>query len=56
MTWGEGRRPAPSAGHGLATCGQRVAKEGHPGLARSRDCAAQWPAGLRLQGRDYFTV
>jgi error-prone DNA polymerase len=48
---GEGRRPAPNAGHGLAACGERVAMDGRPGLARSMDCAAQWPAGLRLQGR-----
>jgi len=44
---------APNAGQGLAACGERVAMDGHPGLARSMDCTAQWPAGLRLQGRYY---
>jgi hypothetical protein len=28
--------------HGRSACVARVAKEGHPGLARSMDCAAQW--------------
>ncbi|MFL6606074.1 MAG: hypothetical protein ACJ8R9_32760, partial [Steroidobacteraceae bacterium] len=41
----------PNARHGLAACGERVAKDGHPGLARSMECAAQWRAGSELQGR-----
>lgn len=30
---------------GFAACGERVAMDGHPGLARSTDCAAQWLPG-----------
>jgi hypothetical protein len=42
---GEGRRPAPSAGHGRVACDARVATDGHPGLSRSTERAAKWPAG-----------
>ncbi len=48
--WARSHIQGPSARHGLAACGERVAREGHPGLARSMECAAQWRAGLRLQG------
>ncbi|MFL6605900.1 MAG: hypothetical protein ACJ8R9_31865 [Steroidobacteraceae bacterium] len=34
---------ATTTGHGFAACGERVAMDGHPGLAQSTDCAAQWP-------------
>src|SRR5580658_2795607 len=30
---------------GRDACVARVARDGHPGLARSRDCAAQWVHG-----------
>ncbi len=30
---------------GCDACVARVAMEGHPGLARSRDCVAQWVHG-----------
>src|ERR1700677_1022181 len=31
--------------HGCDACVARVTRDGHPGLARSRDCVAQWIYG-----------
>jgi len=31
--------------HGSNACVRRVTRDGYPGLARSRDCAAQWIYG-----------
>src|SRR6266478_6309383 len=41
--WPRAGRMRPAGGHGRNACVARVAMDGHPGLARSRDCAAQWP-------------
>jgi hypothetical protein len=38
--------------HGRDACVARVARDGHPGLARSRDCAAQC-FSRSFQGRIY---
>src|ERR1700675_1585888 len=32
----------PSSRDGRDACVARVTRDGHPGLGRSRDCAAQW--------------
>jgi periplasmic protein CpxP/Spy len=34
--------PGAQGPHGRDACVARVAMDGHPGLARSRDCVAQW--------------
>jgi hypothetical protein len=46
--------------HGRDACVARVAMDGHPGLARSRDCEAQWVHGgpenaypIRPSGHEY---
>jgi hypothetical protein len=39
---------------GFAACGERVAMDGHPGLAQSRDCAAQWLPGSELAATTGF--
>jgi error-prone DNA polymerase len=51
---------APSAGHGRVARDARSGREGRPaptddrsGLTQSMESAAQWPAGLALQGRCY---
>jgi hypothetical protein len=36
--------------HGSNACVRRVARHGHPGLARSKDCTAQWIHGGRRSG------
>ena len=43
---GEGRVLPRAPAMGSPACGERVARDGHPGLARSRDSGAQWPAGF----------
>ena len=42
-----GTELATTTGQGFAACGERVAMDGYPGLARSRDCAAQWANGFQ---------
>src|ERR1700738_940359 len=39
---------------GFAACGERVAMDGHPGLAQSTDCAAQWLPGSELAATTGF--
>src|SRR5712672_4809805 len=45
------RRMRRTGDHGRDACVPRVTMDGHPGLARSRDCAAQWsPRACAEQG------
>src|ERR1700688_3817519 len=50
-TKGRVRRMRRTGDQGRDACVPRVTMDGHPGLARSRDCAAQWsPRACAKQG------